>query len=93
MCWSIATNASLIVVMGTQYYDSSGLGGSDYPVSDLLQMLGRASRPGRDDTGVCVLMCHSAKKEYYKKFLFEPLPVESHLDSCLHDHIVRFPFL
>lgn len=22
----------------------------------------------------CVLMCHAPKKEYYKKFLFEPLP-------------------
>ena len=22
----------------------------------------------------CVLMCHTPKKEYYKKFLFEPLP-------------------
>lgn len=22
----------------------------------------------------CVLMCHSPRKEYYKKFLFEPLP-------------------
>ena len=23
----------------------------------------------------------------YKKFLFEPLPVESHLDHYLHDHL------
>ena len=22
----------------------------------------------------CMLMCHSPRKEYYKKFLFEPLP-------------------
>lgn len=26
------------------------------------------------------------QKEYYKKFLFEPLPVESHLDHFLLDH-------
>jgi len=30
-------------------------------------------------------MCHTPRKEYYKKFLFEPLPVESHLDAALHD--------
>ena len=30
-------------------------------------------------------MCHAPRKEYYKKFLFEPLPVESHLDQKLHD--------
>uniref|UniRef100_A0A183BS22 Helicase ATP-binding domain-containing protein n=1 Tax=Globodera pallida TaxID=36090 RepID=A0A183BS22_GLOPA len=34
----------------------------------------------------CVLMCQSSKKDFFKKFLFEPLPVESHLDHCLHDH-------
>ena len=33
----------------------------------------------------CVLMCHAPRKQYYKKFLFEPLPVESHLDQRLHD--------
>lgn len=32
-------------------------------------------------------MCHAPRKEYYKKFLFEPLPVESHLDHFLHDHL------
>ena len=28
----------------------------------------------------------SSKKEFFMKFLFEPLPVESHLDHVLHDH-------
>ena len=31
-------------------------------------------------------MCHAPRKEYYKKFLLEPLPVESVLDHFLHDH-------
>jgi hypothetical protein len=91
MCRSVSSGASLAVVLGTQYYDSSGLGGEDFPVADLIQMLGLASRPMHDESSVCVLMCHAAKKEFYKKFLFEPLPVESHLDQCLHDHLVRFP--
>ena len=26
------------------------------------------------------------KKDFFKKFLYEPLPIESHLDHCLHDH-------
>lgn len=89
MCRSVAAPASLVVVMGTQYFDSSGLGGEDFPVPELLQMLGLASRPLQDDAGIAVIMCHAAKKEYYKKFLFEPLPVESHLDMHLHDHMVR----
>jgi pre-mRNA-splicing helicase BRR2 len=48
-CWGMGSAAKLVVVMGTQYYDGSGLGASDYPVTDLLQMLGRASRPGVDE--------------------------------------------
>lgn len=48
----------------------------DYPVTDILQMLGRANRPLIDDSGTAVLLCQSSKKEFYKKFLYEPLPVE-----------------
>lgn len=33
-------------------------------------------------------MCAAPRKEYYKKFLLEPLPVESHLDGALHDAFV-----
>lgn len=88
-CWGTGSlQASLVVVAGTQYYDGSGLGASDYPVADLLQMLGRAARPGVDDAGKVVLYCAAPRKEYYKRFLFEPLPVESHLDHYLHDHFV-----
>ena len=116
-----------------QAYDAVGAtGGADYPVTDLLQMMGRASRPDIDDAGRCgrlarlrqsmalanqgirlltlcsdlllfccnlisgsdachvrrcVLMCHAPRKEYYKKFLFEAFPVESHLDHALADHM------
>lgn len=31
-------------------------------------------------------MCQSSKRVFFRKFLYEPLPVESHLDHCLHDH-------
>ena len=48
----------------------------DYPVTDILQMMGRANRPLIDENGVAVLLCQSSKKEFYKKFLYEPLPVE-----------------
>jgi pre-mRNA-splicing helicase BRR2 len=51
MAWGMEAAAQLVVVMGTQYYDGTGLGASDYPVTDLIQMLGRASRPGIDAAG------------------------------------------
>ena len=67
MCWGMTLAAHLVVIMGTQYFDGTGAGGTDYPVTDLLQMMGRASRPNVDDSGRCVLMCHTPRKEYYKK--------------------------
>lgn len=39
-------------------------------------MIGRANRPLVDESGVAILLCQNSKKEFYKKFLYEPLPVE-----------------
>lgn len=48
----------------------------DYPITDVLQMIGRANRPLLDDSGKAVILCQASKKEYFKKFLYEPLPIE-----------------
>jgi len=79
--------AHLVVVMGTQYYDGRENAHTDYPITDLLQMMGHASRPLQDNSGKCVILCHAPRKEYYKKFLFEAFPVESNLHHFLHDHM------
>ncbi|CAA7040048.1 unnamed protein product [Microthlaspi erraticum] len=86
LCWGTPLTAHLVVVMGTQYYDGRENSHSDYPVSDLLQMMGRASRPLLDNAGKCVIFCHAPRKEYYKKFLYEAFPVESNLQHFLHDN-------
>ncbi|KAJ4702368.1 DExH-box ATP-dependent RNA helicase [Melia azedarach] len=86
MCWGVPLSAHLVVVMGTQYYDGQENAHTDYPVTDLLQMMGHASRPLLDNSGKCVILCHAPRKEYYKKFLYEAFPVESHLHHFLHDN-------
>ncbi|KAK1555940.1 hypothetical protein Q3G72_033688 [Acer saccharum] len=86
MCWGLPLTAHLVVVMGTQYYDGQENAHTDYPVTDLLQMMGHASRPLLDDSGKCVILCHAPRKEYYMKFLYEAFPVESHLHHFLHDN-------
>merc|ERR1719383_1193914 len=50
-------------------------------------MMGRAGRPQFDDKGVAVILVHDIKKAFYKKFLYEPFPVESHLLGVLSDHL------
>lgn len=57
MCWGMTLAAHLVVIMGTQYYDGAhSQGADDYPVTDLLQMMGRASRPDIDDSGKSVAL-------------------------------------
>ena len=65
LCWGMAVSSHLVVVMDTQYYDGRGhrlillmkygcglfcvFRYVDYPVTDILQMIGRANRPLIDD--------------------------------------------
>lgn len=88
LCWSTTINAYLVIIMDTQIYNGRIHAYEDYPISDVIQMVGHAGRPGdeRESDSKCVLLCQSAKKEFFKKFLFEPLPLESHLDHFMHDH-------
>ncbi|CAI2180063.1 11144_t:CDS:2 [Funneliformis geosporum] len=85
-CWGINLSCHMVIIMGTQFFEGKEHRYADYPITDVLQMMGRACRPRQDETGRCVLMCQAIKKDFYKKFLYEALPVESHLDHFLHDH-------
>lgn len=86
MCYQIRVHAYLVIIMDTQFYNGRYHVYEDYSMGDMLHMVGLANRPTLDDDSKCVILCQSSKKEFLKKFLFEPLPVESHLDHCLHDH-------
>eukprot|EP01038_Epipyxis_sp_PR26KG_P008839 gene8839-11930_t len=87
MCWSLKVQCHLIIIMDTVYYEGRENRYIDYSITDLLHMIGMASRQGIDQSAKCVVMCHAPKKEYLKKLLHEPLPIESHLDHYLHDHL------
>ncbi|KAJ8602966.1 hypothetical protein CTAYLR_001574 [Chrysophaeum taylorii] len=87
-CWATTHHARLVVVMGTERYDARTHRYVDYAVSDLLEMIGKAGRVDDSETGAkCAVFCHAPKKEYLKRLLYEPLPVESHLDRALHEHL------
>ncbi|KAJ9656323.1 Pre-mRNA-splicing helicase BRR2 [Neophaeococcomyces mojaviensis] len=88
VCWELSLTAHLVIIMGTQYFDGREHRYIDYQISEVLQMYGRASRPGEDTIGRGVLMVPAVKREYYKKFLNEALPIESHLPVYLHDIFV-----
>ncbi|KJK77758.1 Pre-mRNA-splicing factor [Metarhizium anisopliae BRIP 53293] len=87
-CWELTSTAHLVIVMGTQYFEGREHRYVDYPLSEVLQMFGKSLKPSKDGRGRGVLMVPSVKREYYKKFLNEALPVESHLHNYLHDAFV-----
>eukprot|EP00055_Hartaetosiga_balthica_P018407 m.134146 g.134146 ORF g.134146 m.134146 type:complete len:2176 (-) comp9519_c1_seq1:89-6616(-) len=87
LAWELEQSAHLVVVQDTQHYDGKDHRYVDYPIPLLLQMMGFATLPVSSSGGAtCVVMCHTSKKQHFSKFLFEALPVESHLDHMLHDH-------
>ena len=87
LAWGVNFPAHLVVVKGTEFYDGKQKRYVDFPVTDVLQMMGRAGRPQFDDQGVAVILVHEPKKTFYRKFLYEPFPVESCLQEQLHDHV------
>ncbi|XP_020291198.1 activating signal cointegrator 1 complex subunit 3 isoform X2 [Pseudomyrmex gracilis] len=87
LAWGVNFPAHLVVIKGTEYYDGKLKRYVDMPITDVLQMMGRAGRPQFDDSGVAVVLVHDLKKNFYKKFLYEPFPVESSLMAVLPDHI------
>ncbi|TIA42143.1 Sec63-domain-containing protein [Aureobasidium pullulans] len=86
--WEVQTPAHMVIVMGTQFFEGREHRYIDYPISEILQMLGKAGRPMEDKKARGVLMCPAVKRDYYKKFLTEALPVESQLQAFLHDVFV-----
>lgn len=87
LAWGVNFPAHLVVIKGTEYYDGKSKRYVDMPITDVLQMMGRAGRPQFDDSGVAVVLVHDIKKNFYKQFLYEPFPVESSLLEVLPDHI------
>ena len=85
MCWGMALAAHLVVIMGTQYYDGAhSQGANDYPVTDLLQMMGRASRPDLDDSGRsvppaqrCMQHCMQQRQHCSASDLQSQLPISA----------------
>ncbi|KAL0039926.1 hypothetical protein WJX77_011783 [Trebouxia sp. C0004] len=86
LAWGVNTPAHLVVIKGTEYFDAPSRRYVDFPITDVLQMMGRAGRPQYDRQGVAVIMVHDPKKSFYKKFLYEPFPVESSLLDQVSDH-------
>ena len=64
LAWGVNFPARLVVVKGTEFFDPAKKRYVDFPLTDLLQMIGRAGRPGMDDHGVACVMVSEEKKNF-----------------------------
>ena len=87
LAWGVNLPAHLVIVKGTQYFDAKIQAYTDMGLTDILQMMGRAGRPGYDTTGTAIVYCKDSKKMFYKHFLNIGFPVESSLHKVLEDHL------
>lgn len=87
LAWGVNLPAHLVVIKGTEFYDKKLNRYVDMPITDVLQMMGRAGRPQFGNEGIACVFVHDVKKNFYKKFLYDPFPVESSLLAVLPDHI------
>ena len=55
LAWGVNFPAHLVIIKGTEFYDPKLKKYVDFPITDILQMMGRAGRPQFDDNGiVCI---------------------------------------
>ncbi|KAI0234175.1 putative steryl acetyl hydrolase mug81 [Massospora cicadina] len=87
LAWGVNFPAHLVIVKGTEYYDAKVKGYVDYPITDILQMVGRAGRPQFDNSGIARVFVLDKRKGFFKHFLHAPFPVESSLHLALDDHL------
>lgn len=61
VAWGVNFPAHLVVVKGTEFFDARLGKYVDMPITDVLQMMGRAGRPQFDTSGMLhfnILCCH-----------------------------------
>lgn len=87
LAWGVNLPAHLVIIKGTQFFDSKIQGYKDMDLTDILQMMGRAGRPSFDTTGTAIVYTRERKKMFYKHFLNIGFPVESSLHKMLDNHL------
>ncbi|XP_072178266.1 activating signal cointegrator 1 complex subunit 3-like [Diadema setosum] len=87
LAWSSDLRARLVIVKGTEQYDARTQRYVDMPVTDLLQMIGRAGRYKKDSRGTALVMVQNTKRDFYHKALRAPVTIESRPDRTLPEYV------
>ncbi|MHB9287248.1 DEAD/DEAH box helicase [Halobacteriales archaeon Cl-PHB] len=86
LAWGVNLPARCVVIRDTKLHDPLE-GEVDMSPLDVLQMLGRAGRPGYDDRGYAWVVCDRGDADRYRRLLKEGKPIESRLAEDLDAHL------
>ena len=86
LAWGVNLPARCVVIRDTKYHDPLE-GEVDMSPLDVLQMLGRAGRPGYDDTGYAWVVADRSEADKYRRLLRDGKDIESRLAEDLPSHL------
>lgn len=77
LAWGVNLPAHAVIIKGTQVYDSTKGSFQDLSVLDVLQIFGRAGRPGYETSGVGYICTTQDKLDHYLYSIMSQQPIES----------------
>jgi len=86
LAWGVNLPARCVVIRDTKLHDPLE-GEVDMSPLDVLQMLGRAGRPGYDDQGYAWVVCDRSEADKYRRLLRDGKEIESRLAEDLDAHL------
>lgn len=86
LAWGVNLPARCVVIRDTKLHDPLE-GEVDMSPLDVLQMLGRAGRPGYDDQGYAYVIAPPEDADRYRTLLQDGTDIESHLQDRLAEHL------
>jgi len=86
LAWGVNLPARCVVIRDTKLHDPLE-GEVDMSPLDVLQMLGRAGRPGYDDMGYAWVVCDRSESDKYRDLLRDGKEIESRLAGELDAHL------
>ncbi|CAI5759731.1 unnamed protein product [Candida verbasci] len=87
LAWGVNLPAAVVIIKGTQVYNSKAGGFCDLGISDVIQIFGRAGRPQYEKFGTGILCTTSDKMDHYTSLLTQQHPIESKFRDKLIDNL------
>lgn len=79
LAWGVNLPASVVIIKDTQYYDPASEGWRQLKHQDVVQILGRAGRPGFDVEGHGIILTTQKHLPYFASIATTAFPAQSYL--------------